>query len=340
MANPLRAESTVYLPRRFQDPLFAVAKRFGAAILIVIFVAALVRLDNHGYRDSYNGTVSTLDAFYYATVSITTTGYGDIVPVTNQARLLTSSVVTVARVIFLILLVGTTVQVLTERGREAITQRRWRKKLKDHVIVCGYGTKGRSAVNALLAQGCKTSDIVVIDPNQAAIEEAISLGIAGVVGTATRTHVLEQAGITKARAVIVAPNDDASAVLTTLTARERNPRAVITSSVRESENAHLLRQGGANSVIVSSEAAGRLLGMSTDSPTLVGVLEDLITAGSGMEISERPVTRAEIGGVPQPAKDETVMAVVRNQKVYHPSEPEASSLKEGDMVVLLLKADS
>ena len=94
-----------------------------------------------------------------------------------------------------------------------------------------------------------------------------------------------------AAAVIVAPDRDDSAVLITLTARELNPPARIVASVREAENAHLLEQGGADSVVVSSGAAGRLLGHAVHSPRVVQVLEDLLSVGEGLDIIEREVDR-------------------------------------------------
>ncbi|WP_341350831.1 hypothetical protein [Nocardioides convexus] len=55
----------------------------------------------------------------------------------------------------------------------------------------------------------------------------------------------------------------------------------------EQENAPLMRQSGADSVITSSDAVGRLLGLSTLSPTLGSVMEDLLTYGEGLEVAER-----------------------------------------------------
>jgi voltage-gated potassium channel len=330
---------TLVLPRSSVDPIWAVLRRLLLAFLLISFVAIWVRLDNNDYRDSYDTGVSLLDAFYYATVSVTTTGYGDIVPTANGARLFTTVVVTFARVAFLILLVGTTVEVATQKGREAISQRRWRKRVKDHTIVCGYGTKGRSAVKTLIAQGHDPKDIVVIDPNRQAVDEATSAGLAGVVGSATRARTLEQAEVHEARAVIVAPDDDASAVLMTLTAREMNPNVIITSAVRESDNAHLLRQGGANSVVVSSEAAGRLLGVATTAPRLVEVLEDLLTAGSGMDLAERPPRPDEIGNVAKSGPSEVVIAVLRGGEVFHPTDVECSHIESTDTIVVLLPSN-
>ena len=72
------------------------------------------------------------DAFYYSTVSLSTTGYGDIVPVTPQARLLTTVVITPLRLLFLIVLVGTTVELLTERSRQAVRIERWSSRVRNH----------------------------------------------------------------------------------------------------------------------------------------------------------------------------------------------------------------
>ena len=176
------------------------------------------------------------------------------------------------------------------------------RECENHVVICGYGTKGRSAVETLLAQGVEREEIVVIDQDATLIEEATTHGLAGVVGDASRTAVLDKALVRRARAVIVASNTDAQAALITLTAREMNPQARIAAAAREAENAHLLRQGGADQVIVSSSAAGRLLGMSTDSPQVVEVLEDLLTAGIGMEVYQRAVFLTRWAMVPRPVQ--------------------------------------
>ena len=76
------------------------------ALGLITFVAVLTYMGRDGYIDPEDDSVSVLDAFYYSTVTITTTGYGDIRPITDSARLVTTVLVTPARVVFLILLVG------------------------------------------------------------------------------------------------------------------------------------------------------------------------------------------------------------------------------------------
>ena len=252
-----------------QRPLRAIGVRVAIAVGLLVLVALITYVGRDGYRDAAGGGISLLDAFYYATVSVTTTGYGDIVPVSEAARLWTTVVVTPARVLFLIILVGTTLELLAERYRSVYRQRRWRSSVRDHVIVCGYGVKGRAAISQLRGQGTDPASVVVIDTDHAAIARANADGYAAIVGNASDSATLREAGIADARAVVVAPSRDDAAVLITLTARELAPKAFIAAAAREAENAHLLRQGGADSVISSSDAAGRLLGLATRSPRIV-----------------------------------------------------------------------
>ena len=73
---------------------------------------------------------------------MTSTGYGDITPVSDGARLVNLLVVMPAGVLFLVILVSTTLEVLAERTRTAYRERNWRRTLQDHTIVCSYGVRG------------------------------------------------------------------------------------------------------------------------------------------------------------------------------------------------------
>jgi voltage-gated potassium channel len=333
MANGGRV--LVELPQRESHPLASLGMRMALAFGLTAFVALIAYLDRDGYADADGSAVTLLDAIYYATVSITTTGYGDVRPESDSARLLTTIFVTPARILFLILLVGTTVELLTARTREAYRLERWRRRLRDHVIVCGYGTKGRAAVSTLLSRGTAPDQIVVIDQDPDARHEAHASGVSAIAGDATRTEVLQAAGVSDARSIVVASDRDDTAVLVTLTARELNPTASIVSAVREEENAHLLRQSGADSVIVSSGAAGRLLGIATTAPQLVTVLEDLMSVGEGLDIVEHPIGAADAGPLDRHAGHGPVLAVIRDGDTLRFDDPRAATLEEGDVVLEL-----
>lgn len=336
--EPDRRIPIIRLPAMNPTPLRQIGVRVLIALALLGITVGVVLLDRDGYRDGNgDGNLSVLDALYYATVTITTTGYGDIVPVTPGARLVSVVVVTPLRVGFLVVLVGTTMEVLATRSREQWRILRWRKRLRDHTVVVGFGTKGRSAVDTLISGGVEPEQIVVVDPSPQAINEANSLGLGGIVGDATRATVLRRTEVASASRVIVTTFRDDTAVLVTLTARQLNPEAPIIAAVRESENIPLLRQSGATLVVTSSDSVGRILGLSTVSPALGTVLQDLLTYGEGMEVAERPVLPREVGSTPR-ALEDVVVAVVRDGTVYRYFDPTVSQLLRGDTVVVIRSA--
>jgi voltage-gated potassium channel len=321
------------LPRRAAvPPLVSIARRLGIAVAIVVVNWLIVLAERDGYRDSNDGEVSVADALYYTTVTLSTTGYGDITPITTGARLTNALLVTPMRFLFVLVLIGTTIQVLTERSREQFNIARWRSRVRDHVIVCGYGTKGRSAVRALLQGGMDRDKIVVVETDHEAIETAAAAGLATVHGSSTSDAVLQEAEISRARAVVVAVNRDDTAVLTTLTVRQFSSEITIVAAVREKENADLLTQSGADSVITSSDAAGRLLGLATDSPSTVALVEDLIAAGHGLDLVEREVSAEEVGVTPR-AVPLPVLAVVRGGRNLPYDDPAVTALRPGDRLI-------
>ncbi len=314
------------------QPLVAIARRVGIALAVVLVNWLVVLLERDGYRDAADGSMSAVDALYYTTVTLSTTGYGDITPISPSARLTNALVVTPMRFLFVLVLVGTTIQVLTERSRDQFKVARWRSRVQDHVVVCGYGTKGRSAVRALRKQQVPADHIVVVENDPENVRQAGVDGLVTVLGSSTSDTVLIEAEVAKARAVIVAVNRDDTAVLTTLTVRQLAPTAVVVAAVREEENADLLVQSGANSVITSSAAAGRLLGLATDSPRSVAVVEDLIAVGTGLDLLERDIADDEVGKPPL-ATGVPVLAVVRGDRTLAYDHVECAVLQAGDRIV-------
>ncbi|MCX4963472.1 potassium channel family protein [Streptomyces sp. NBC_00654] len=328
----------VMLPRRVVDrPARQVAKRLMMALMVLAATVFIVWVDRDGYNDSADGKVDLLDAVYYATVTLSTTGYGDITPYGDGARLTNVVLVTPLRVLFLIILVGTTLEVLTERTREDFRLKRWRSNLRDHTVVVGFGTKGRSAIQTLCTTGLKKDQIVIVDPASKVIEAANAEGFTGVVGDATRSDVLLRAELHKARQVIIATQRDDTAVLVALTARQLNRGAKIVAAVREEENAPLLRQSGADAVITSASAAGRLLGLSVLSPSAGTVMEDLIQQGSGLDLVERPVIKAEVGKNVRET-DDLVVSVLRGHRLLGYDDPAASPLQLTDRLITIVRA--
>jgi len=331
----------IHFPSRTGSPARALLWRLLVALGLIGLVTLVAYADRGGYRD-LDGSVSLLDCLYYATVSITTTGYGDIVPVSDSARLLTTFVVTPLRVLFLILLVGTTLEFLASATRANLRRRVWRRKLHDHVVICGFGTKGRSALQSLLGTGTRVDQIVVIDERPEAIEIATRDGVTAVLGNAAHRDVLTEAAVPDAVAVIVATDRDDTSVLVTLTARELAPNATITAAAREEDNVPLLRHSGADTVVTSASAAGRLLGLGTGSPEVVATLEDLLSSGSGIDLVAEVVGEAEAGPIDEADKrcGGPVLMVYRGGKALRRGDGELDEVKPGDKVVHVLCQDA
>ncbi|GIE83561.1 potassium channel family protein [Actinoplanes regularis] len=325
----------IHLPMVRQGPLRALAVRMVLALALVLGAVMIVYLDRGGYRDVNDDGLTLLDCFYYAVVSLSTTGYGDITPATQGARMVNVLFITPARVLFLIILVGTTLEVLTDQYRRGLRISRWRHKLKDHVIICGYGTKGRAAVDALLEAGYDKSRIVVVENREAAIRQATASGFVVIEGNATRSAVLLEADVKNCKSVIIATDQDEASVLITLTVRQLTAGQVrIIAAVREQENAALLKQSGAHHVVVSSATAGRLLGLTTTAPPLIDVVEDLLNPGQGMALAMRSAERAEVGRNPRELST-LVVALIRRGKVLPLGGEKVVTIETGDLLVYI-----
>jgi len=336
-SNP-EGRSRLYFASRRLTPGVNIGLRIAVAALALILTALIVYLERECYRDGDEvGTLSLLDAFYYATVSLSTTGYGDITPICPSSRLVNILAITPLRFLFLIVLIGTTIEALTTSTREEFRSSRWRKHVQDHTIVIGFGVKGRSAAKTIHDAGTPTNRIVVVASDRLAVEEATRNGYVGVVGDSRREEVLRDAAIEKASRIVIAVDEDDTSVLITLTARRLAPTATIVVSARESVNADILRQSGADAVIPTAESAGHLMGLSLISPVAGELMEDLLDSGRGLEVVERPISREELGRSPSEvdSRGEIVLAVVRGTDVHRFDQEGVTILQQGDRLVVI-----
>jgi voltage-gated potassium channel len=133
----------VVLPEPTRSPWWSLGRRLLLGLAIIAFTVFLVYIDRGGYRDNNDPPkfhLNLIDAFYYTTVTLSTTGYGDIAPVSSGARLVNAFVITPLRIAFLVLLIGTTLEVLATQGRRLIRIARWRRHMSVPVVIVGYVT--------------------------------------------------------------------------------------------------------------------------------------------------------------------------------------------------------
>ncbi len=320
----------------------ALLRRAGLAVSLIVAVAIVLWFDRDGLRDTAHPdrAIRFLDVFYFTVVSLTTVGYGDIVPISDGGRLINAVFLTPIRIFLWALFLGTAYEItlLRLRLREERRMRELHDRLRDHVVICGYGVKGRAIVAELTAHEEKPANIVVIDESEEAIDEAARQGLVALRGDAASEALLHAASVQRAAWVLVAPNRDDAAVLICLTVRSLAPDVHLIASAREEENIKLLYRAGADLVVAPSVAGGRLMGNAVRQRAVPFYLEDILTFGRGLSLSEHHVSADEAGKTADQlikGADHLVIGVAREGERWHFNEIAGRALQEGDLVVYL-----
>ena len=333
MSEPTHAT----LNRKSPLPVWAaIAWRVAFTVGLVVLAVLVHWAERDGLRDNSDGHVSFIDVFYFTMISITTTGYGDIVPVSQQARLFDALVVTPIRLFVVLIFVGTAYSFVFRRTWDKWLMAYIQRNLHGHIVLCGYGRSGAQAVEDLIARGTKPDDIVVIDRDPAAVEQARLIGCAVMIGDATRDQVLEDAKIGRAKVVIVSAGRDDTSILMTLTARRLAPEVPISVAVRNHDNELPARQAGATTVINPAGFAGLLLANSAHGRRVVDYLTDLVSSQGRVKLAEREVRPEEYGKPMSSIAGGLGVRIYRNGQPYGFWEAETKSLAAGDIIVEIL----
>ncbi len=104
--------------------------------------------------------------------------------------------------------------------------------------------------------------------------------------------------------------------------------------MREQENLHLLRQSGADAVIDSSAAVGRLLGLATRAPSALEVIDDLLDAGTDLELVEVAPVIASDGSVEAP-ECASIIEILRNGDRLAFDSPGAQPIRRSDRLIVV-----
>lgn len=303
------------------------------ALALIAIALAVHWFDRDGLRDNVDGAISFSDVLYFTMITITTVGYGDIVPVTQQARLFDTFVVTPIRLFVWLIFLGTAYDFLLKRVWEKWRMSVIQRNLTGHVIVAGYGTTGTEAVNELIRRGTDAASIVVIDGRAAALEEAAACGTTVLEGDATRNATLDAVQISRAGAVIVASGRDDTSILIVLTARRLAPQVPISVVIRAEDNEALARQAGADTVINPASFAGLLLAGSTHGSHIADYIADLAAAGGQVALRERRVAPEEIGKPLASIATGLGVRLFRGEQCYGFWEAAAECLQPDDLVI-------
>lgn len=244
------------------------ARRLRVAIAVL---GLLIIAGTAGY--ALTEDLSAVDALYLTVVTITTVGYGDLVPHTVAGRLLTVVLVLWGVGNFFYIVSAGAELALDGRLRDIFgrnSMERRTAQLTDHVIVCGYGRFGRVVVDELRGND---ADVVVVDTDPALEETLRTRGVPYVIGSALEDDVLERAGIRAARAIVVATPSDPDNVFITLSAREKSAAIRIHARGETEAGLRRLELAGADQALSAYHSGGVRMAASILRPSVVDFLE-------------------------------------------------------------------
>jgi voltage-gated potassium channel len=308
-------------------------------IFLFSMLIGVVWLDREGLRDHSDGHMSFSDVVYFTMVTVTTVGYGDIVPVTPRARMIDALVVTPVRIFIWIIFLGTAYQLALRKFTEVFRMAKLQSNLNQHVVVSGFGHTGYSAVKELLAKGTDPEHIVVIDPRDDRVRTAVELGVVALKGDATQEGLLQHAAfLSQAKAVIIAAGRDDTNALILLTVRNLNSRCRVIVSAKEEENVKLFRQGGAQTIISPATYGGYMLAAAVDQQYLADYLEDFLTAGGQVNIVEKKVEGGDVGKTANDLQPDVLLRVYRQGTILSPWEFQSGQRLESGDVMLLFRS--
>ena len=330
-----RAQRFQPLRRALKVPVWAdLFIRLGLALSLVFLVIMIHWWDREGLVDNLDGEVSFLDVVYFTMISITTTGFGDIAPISDRARLVEAVIVTPIRFAVIFIFVGAAYHFIIRRSWEKWRMARIQEKLSNHVVVLGFGVSGSEAVNELIERGTDPSDIVVMDTREERLAEAETLGCNVMAADATRDESLMAVRITEAQTVLVSAGRDDASILIVLTVRHLAPKLPISVVVRAADNEVLARQAGADNVINPVRFTGLLLAGSAQGTHIAEYMADLASVTGRVHLIERAVLPEEIGKpLDQLATGGRGLRSYRNGGACGFWEDEAGTLRAGDIIV-------
>jgi voltage-gated potassium channel len=315
------------------SPWISLGWRILLALALIGLALAVHWFDRDGLRDNVDGAISFSDVLYFTMITVTTVGYGDIVPVTEQARLFDTFVLTPIRLFVWLLFLGSAYQFLLRGVWERWRMSRIQANLRGHVIVAGYGTSGAEAVRELVRRGRDAASVVVIDERDSALEEAAACGATVLQGDGTRNVTLDSVRIAEADAIIVSAGRDDTSILIVLTARRLAPNVPISVVIRAEDNEALARQAGADTVINPASFAGLLLAGSTQGRHIAEYMTDLAATDGQVALRERTATPAEFGRPLSGIRTGLGVRIYRNEQCYGFWQSEVAHLQEGDVIV-------
>lgn len=244
-------------------------------VLVVVYLVGVV-----GYKVIGGRGHSWLDALYMTTITLTTTGYREVIDITEHPSAMIFTIV--------LLLFGATAVVVTFSMITAYVvegdltagfrRRRMQRRIdamREHTIVCGAGQTGSAVVRELVSTE-RPCVAIESSAERAAVFERQFPDVPVLVGDCTDDEVLTQAGIGFASGVVVCTDDDKVALVTTVLARQMAPKARLVARALDEKAAQRLRQSGADATVSPGNIGGMRMASELLRPSVVTFLDQML----------------------------------------------------------------
>ncbi|HOV42679.1 MAG TPA: potassium channel protein [Syntrophothermus lipocalidus] len=300
-------------------------------IVIVVGVLGLMYFENW----------PLLTAVWATIVSLSTTGYRDIVPVTIGGRifmmiLIVAGVGVVAYSLGAIVSITIESQINRMMGRN--TMEKTIRALNNHIIICGAGRVGMSVLEIIRGENIP---YVLLEQNPETVARLQVEGIVAMAGDASDDEVLLRAGIQRARGIITALSQDPYNVFVTLSARALNPSLHIVARAERQETVDKLKRAGADRVITPAQLAGQRMATAMLKPASVQLVDTLFaTHNIEVQIEEinvapgSPLVNTSIRNINRDDSNVIIVAVIRGDNII--VSPRANTkIEAGDILIAM-----
>lgn len=228
-----------------------------------------------------------IDSLYMTVITLSTTGYREILPLSDTGRIFTMFLIIIG-ISFLFYALGNLNVVLFERNifRNRKMQKRI-EKLSQHYIICGFGKIGKKIAHEL---DRRNKGFVIIEKEESHIQD-IPENYLFLHADATEDQILERAGILEAAGLVAVMGSDASNVFTTLSARGLKSDLKIIAQAENENSREKLIKAGADRVVLPYEIGGYRVIQALLRPTVVEYMDEILSRSDmGLEIEEIPIS--------------------------------------------------
>ncbi len=257
-------------------------KVWAAPISLLIFLFIIGAL---GYRITEGWDWG--DCLWMVLITITTIGFGEVEVLSAAGRIITFLII--GGGLFVVQLTLQRFIQLSELGYfiklEELRLRRLIRRMKNHVIICGYGRTGKEIADQLRAEKIST---IIIEKDTTRKLEAEEKSFNVLMADATMDETLLLAGVKNCRSLVVTLPSDAANLYVVLSAKALNDSCRLIARAANEEAANKLKLAGADAVVSPYVAAGRTMAASALRPIAVDFID--LLAGSDCEIEELRLT--------------------------------------------------